>query len=126
MIAKAKKKKKNSSSKFPRAKITRAVERVIPNGQKFHMHVSNSAIGKMKVVRVVTPAWKSQPAAFRITKVLTAVDNALTSREQGKILRVSVLTPDEYRTVVEHASPARVYVSHRAPAKRKAKKRRRR
>jgi hypothetical protein len=124
MIAKTK--KKNSASKFPRAKITRAVEQVIPNGQKFHMHVSNSAIGKMKVVRVVTHAWKSQPAAFRITKVLNAVDKALTNRELGKILRVSVLTPDEYRTVVEHAFPVRGNASHRAPAKRKAKKRRRR
>lgn len=54
----------------------------------------------MKIVRVVTPAWKSLRPAARIGKVLDAVNIHLTPRERKGILRFSVLTPEEYQDVV--------------------------
>jgi hypothetical protein len=121
MSAKSKKK----LSKFPRAKITQALEKVIPNGQQFKVYVSDSKIGKMKVVRVVTPAWKSYRPAFRISRVLSAVDNQLTNKEKGNILRFSVLTPGEFKTVVGSRAPAVFKVPHHGAAKYKRFKRRR-
>src|SRR4030095_1392164 len=99
-----------------------AVERVIPNGQDFKVYVSDSKIGKMKVVRVVTPAWKSRRPAFRISRVQSAVDDALTNSEQKSILRFSVLTPDEYKMVVGTRLPNVFRVPHHGVGKLKRAK----
>ena|SRR5215471_3086910 len=95
--------------KFPRSKISGAVKMVLPKAQKgnFKLRVVNSPIGKMKIVRVVTPAWKSLRPADRIGKVLGAINTVLTREEQKAILRFSVLTPDEYEGVVERKSRAK-------------------
>jgi hypothetical protein len=97
MIAVAKNK---AVSKFPKTKITHAVGGVVPKGQPFKIEVADSNIGKLKIVRVVTHAWKSLRPAARFGKVLDAVNSQLTSQEQKGILRFSVLTPEEYRDVV--------------------------
>ena len=78
MIATAKKK---TVAKFPKAKISHAVQEIL-KGQPFKIQVANSNIGKMKIVRVVTPAWKSLRPAIRIGKVLDAVNTKLTAQEQ--------------------------------------------
>lgn len=98
MIATAKKK---ASTRFPRAKIANAIKTILPKGN-FKLHVANSKIGSEKIIRVVTPAWKSLRPAERIGKVIQAVNGKLTTEEQETILRFSVLTPDEYKTVVEN------------------------
>jgi hypothetical protein len=94
-----------AKAKFPRARISRAVSAVIPKGHAFTLHVADSEIGKKKIVRVVTPAWKKLRGWERIGKVLDAVNRELTSEEQEGILRFSVLTPDEYEQVVVGNSP---------------------
>ena len=96
MIAPAKKK---PAPKFSRAKISHAVEGVL-KGKPFEIRVADSSIGNLKIVRVVTPAWKSLRPGARIGKVLDAVEPHLTPQERKGILRFSVLTPEEYRDVV--------------------------
>jgi hypothetical protein len=91
--------KKTPARKFPRAKISRAVAGII-KGKPFEIRVANSTIDKMKIVRVVTSAWKSLRPPARIGKVLDAVNTQLTPQERKSILRFSVLTPEEYREIV--------------------------
>jgi hypothetical protein len=86
--------------KFPTRKIHSMVATVLPKGSDFHVHVSDSKIGKMKIVRVVTPAWKRLRPSDRIGRVLEAADTELSAAERKNILRFSVLTPDEYKEVV--------------------------
>ena len=91
--------RKKKTVTFPKGKISYAV-RMALKGKTFELHVVDSKIGKMKIVRVVTPAWKSLRPAVRIGKVISAVNTELTPLEQKKILRFSVLTPEEYREIV--------------------------
>jgi hypothetical protein len=91
--------KKKPAAKFPKAKITHAVQGLL-KGKDFKLQVADSKIGKMKIVRVVTPAWKTLRPAVRIGRVRDAVNSELTAREQKGILRFSVLTPQEYQEVV--------------------------
>lgn len=107
--------KKKISTQFPRAKIAHAVKTVLPNGN-FKLRVADSKIGKMKIVRVVTPAWKSLRPAERIGKILDAVSGKLTTEEQGGILRFSVLTPDEYAAVVKNGPGSVLKVPHHGSA----------
>lgn len=86
-------KQKNS---FPKRKISSAVKRILPPGKSFKLKLADSNIGEMKIVRIITPAWRSLRPAERIGKVIEAVNPQLTPAEQKKILRFSVLTPDEY------------------------------
>ena len=117
MIANA----KNNKVGVPRAKIARAVEIALPKGRPFSIHVQNSQLGGMKVVRVVTPAWKNLRPAERIFRVREEVEKRLTAEEKNRILRFSVLTPGEYRRIFGVSHERRV--PHRAsPAKRKAAK----
>ena len=87
--------KNKAQGSFPTAKLRSVVKTVVPKGKKFQIFVIDSKIAPMKIVRVVTPAWKSLRPADRITKVMQAANQQLTAREQNKILRFSVLTPDE-------------------------------
>ncbi|PTX98194.1 hypothetical protein DB345_05000 [Spartobacteria bacterium LR76] len=91
--------KKKQVAKFPRGKIEKAVGGILKD---FKIHFADASIGKMKIVRVVTPAWKSLRPSVRIGKVLDAVNGKLTPQEQKSILRFSVLTPEEYASVVKN------------------------
>ena len=113
---------KKAPPAFPKAKITHAVRKVIPNGQPFKVYVGDSKIGKMKLVRIVTPAWKSRRPAFRISRVLDAVDDELTPTEQKRILRFSVLTPKEYKSVVRPKHLVMFRAAHHGAAKKKGAK----
>jgi hypothetical protein len=90
---------KKKSVKFPRGKIYSVVQTVLPKGADFHMQVINSNIGRMKIVRVVTPAWKKLPPSDRILKIINAANTKLSVTDRKEILRFSVLTPDELKLV---------------------------
>src|SRR3954470_16926984 len=92
-----------NSSSFPRAKIARIVQGVIPKGKTFELRTADSGIRQMKVVRIVTPAWKNLRPPERISKVLAAMEGKLSEAEQARILRFSVLTPEEYSAIFETA-----------------------
>jgi hypothetical protein len=96
MIASTGKKK---SVKFPRNKIRSVVRTVLPKGADFRLQVIDSNIGRMKVVRVVTPAWKKLSTSDRILKIINAANSRLTDAERKNILRFSVLTPEELKLV---------------------------
>jgi alkylated DNA nucleotide flippase Atl1 len=91
--------KKRTQAKFPRRKIYSVVLSVLPKGRKFTLQVIDSHIGKMKVVRIVTPTWKRLRPSDRIDRIIRAANKRLTAGEQKNILRFSVLTPDEYSKI---------------------------
>lgn len=91
---------KKSPVKFPTKKIWSMVATVLPKGSNFEVKVIDSKIGKMKIVRVVTPAWKRLSPADRIGRMIRAANLDLSESERKNILRFSVLTPDEYAEVV--------------------------
>jgi hypothetical protein len=95
---------KKNASKFPTRKIRSVVQTVLPKGANFRLRVINSKIGGMKVVRVVTPAWKNLPPSGRILRILTAANKRLSNAEQKGILRFSVLTPDELKLLTNKPS----------------------
>ncbi len=85
---------------FPRAKIRKAVATIMPPQRAFTLHVNDSSVGTAKIVRIVTDAWKNEHAAERILRIMDAVNSKLNRDEQRRVLRYSVLTPEEYRQVV--------------------------
>lgn len=93
--------KKKTVSRFPTAKISQVIHGLL-KGKPFKIHVADASIGGMKIVRVVTPVWKSLRPAVRIGKILDAVNAKLTSQERDGILRFSVLTPEEYEAVAKN------------------------
>jgi hypothetical protein len=86
------------------------VQAVLPKGARFRLRVIDSKIGGMKVVRVVTPAWKKLPHFDRILRVLRVANTALSDAERKSILRFSVLTPDELRLLTN--KPLRKMAAH--------------
>jgi len=104
---------KRLSSKPPAATVpTKLIKRtlsgILPAKAKFEVRVSKSGLGNLKVVRVITDAWKSEPVTERLERVLTAVRPALSPAQNDVILRFSVLTPKEFAGV-RTASPRTRY-----------------
>ncbi len=102
--------RKKNAAGFPRRKIHSVVQAVLPKGANFRMRVFNSKIGGMKVVRVVTPAWKSLPPSDRILRLLRVANTELSYAERKGILRFSVLTPDELKLLTN--KPPRKVAAH--------------
>jgi hypothetical protein len=90
---------KKNGVEFPRRKIRSLVQTVLPKGASFRLRVIDSKIGGMKVVRVVTPAWKKLSHFERILRVLEVTNKGLSDAERKRILRFSVLTPDELKRI---------------------------
>jgi hypothetical protein len=88
---------KKNAVKFPTRKIRSVVQTVLPKGANFRVRVIDSKIGGMKIVRVVTPAWKSLTRSDRILRIITAANTGLSVAERKDILRFSVLTPEELK-----------------------------
>src|SRR5437764_1227494 len=79
------------------ARIHRLVGAAIPKGKPFRVMWEPTGIGRWRILRVVTPAWKSLPRSERILKVQQAVEPSLTARERAQIFRFSVLTAAELK-----------------------------
>jgi len=103
---------KKTPTKFPRRKIYSVVRMVLPKGKKFRLWVIDSNIGKMKIVRVVTPAWERLRPSDRIDKIIRASSTRLTAKEQKNILRFSVLTPDEYSKITPRKVLKKAALAH--------------
>jgi hypothetical protein len=88
---------KKNAAKFPTRKIRSVVRKVLPKRANFRMRVIDSKIGGMKVVRVVTPAWKNLTPSDRILRIIKEANTALSDAERKGILRFSVLTPEELK-----------------------------
>ena len=85
--------------------MNQVIRQVIPRGQRFRVTLEPTGLGKYKVLRIVTPAWKSLPRFERILKVQKAIDAHLPEKQIDNILRVSVLTADEYRRLRRSIGP---------------------
>ena len=95
---------KRNGAKFPKRKIRSVVQAVLPKGARFRLRVLDSKIGGMKIVRVVTPAWKKLTHFERILRILTVANATLSDAERNSILRFSVLTPDELKLLTDKPS----------------------
>jgi hypothetical protein len=78
-------------------RIQQLVKAALPKGAPFRIIWEPTGMGKWRILRVVTPAWKSLPRSARILKVQQAVEPNLTAQERSRIFRFSVLTPAELR-----------------------------
>src|SRR6266487_1624672 len=91
--------------------VNKVLRKVIPRGQRFKVSWEPAGFGKYQVLRVVTPAWKTRPRFERILKVQKAIDAQLPPKMLERILRVSVLTSDEYRRWLGSVGPRRFHRS---------------
>lgn len=87
------------------ARIQRLVKGALAKGKPFRVMWEPTGIGRWRILRVVTPAWKSLPRSERILKVQQAVEPGLTASERAQVFRYSVLTAGEFKRL-EAALPA--------------------
>jgi hypothetical protein len=95
------------------ARIHRLVRAAIPKGKPFRVIWEPIGIGRWRILRVVTPAWKSLSRSERILKVQQAVEPGLTARERAQVFRFSVLTAAELKRL-EAALPAELHSASRS------------
>src|SRR6267143_1044335 len=88
-----------------RARIKNLVKAAIPKGKPFRVIWEPTGIGEWRILRLVTPAWKSLSRFERIHKLQQAVEPQLTAQERAHIFRFSVLTPAELKRL-EQMLPA--------------------
>jgi len=98
------------------ARIQRLVKGAIPKGKPFRVMWEPTGIGRWRILRVVTPAWKSLPRSERILKVQQAVEPGLTARERAQVFRFSVLTAAEFKRLEAALPPGHLSASRRARA----------
>jgi hypothetical protein len=98
------------------ARIQGLVKGAIPKGKPFRIMWEPTGIGRWRILRVVTPAWKSLPRSERILKVQNAVEPGLTARERAQVFRFSVLTAAEFKRLEAALPPRHLSASRRARA----------
>jgi len=92
--------KKNATKRLttavPASVIKQTLAEILPAKAKFSVHVADSGLGNLKVVRVISDAWKSKPVVERLERVIAGVRPVLTKAQNDAILRFSILTPQEW------------------------------
>src|SRR2546425_7927514 len=78
-------------------KVKKLVKDLLPKGKAFRLRWQTVGFGRYRVLRVITPAWRSLSRFERILKLQKAITASLDPKERDDILRVSVLTADEYQ-----------------------------
>src|SRR5438874_5599082 len=96
------------------ARINQLVKTAIPKGKPFRVIWEPTGIGKWRILRVVTPAWKSLPRFERIHRMQQAVEPHLSARERAQIFRFSVLTPGEFKRLAAMLPPRQLLTSRRS------------
>lgn len=82
-------------------KINRLIKQALPKGKPAKIIWLPTGFSQSRILRVVTPAWKSLPRSQRIYKLQRALEAKLTPREQERIFRISVLTPLEFERLAQ-------------------------
>jgi hypothetical protein len=75
-----------------KSKISETIAATIPKGEKHEISFKKSGVQDTVIVRVVTSAWKKDPAFVRVFRVQRALQERLTEREQQEVFRVNVLS----------------------------------
>jgi hypothetical protein len=78
------------------ARLRLALKTAMPKNRPYRVVLDDTGIAGTKVVRVVTPAWKSLPRFQRAMKVQHILDEHLPKKDLARIFRVSVLTAEEF------------------------------
>ncbi|MBI2927520.1 MAG: hypothetical protein HYY24_17630 [Verrucomicrobia bacterium] len=90
-------------------KVKQLVKDVLPKGKTFQLRWQPVGFGRYRVLRVVTPAWRSLSRFQRILRLQSAITGGLSAKERANILRVSVLTADEYKKLHPTLLPHRLH-----------------
>jgi hypothetical protein len=98
------------------ARITRLVKAAIPKGKPFRVIWEPTGIGSWRILRVVTPAWRSLPRSERMLRLREAVEPGLTARERAQVFRFSVLTAAELKRLEAMLPAGPLSASRRARA----------
>src|SRR2546429_9322925 len=78
-------------------RINKLVRQAIPKGKPARIIWYPTGFSKSRILRVVTPAWKTLPRFQRIFKIQQAIEPNLTRQDRAKIFRISVLTAQEFK-----------------------------
>ena len=87
------------------ARINRLVRQAIPKGTAAKIIWYPTGFSKSRILRVVTPAWKTLPRFQRISKVRQTLESNLSAQERAQIFRISVLTAQEFKRLREMLPP---------------------
>lgn len=85
-------------------KVEEAVKAVVPKGKRFTVVWEPLQFHTGRILRVLTPAWKTLPRYRRIMKVQEALNDMLSAKELDRIFRVSVMTAQEFKKL-QQVSP---------------------
>jgi hypothetical protein len=77
--------------------VKEAVQAVLPKGARFRLTFEPMRFSGTKIVRVITPAWKTLNRAERVLRLQRSLNDHLSPTQQKHIFRVSVLTPEEFK-----------------------------
>ena len=83
------------------ARNNRLVKQAIPKGKPARIIWYPTGFSRSRILRVVTPAWKTLPRDQRISKLRRTLESNLTSQERAQIFRISVLTAQEFKRLSE-------------------------
>lgn len=81
------------------ARINKVVRAALPKGKPARILWLPTGVGKSKILRVITPAWKSLPRSERILRLQQAVETNVQRSDLIHLFRISVMTQDELRTL---------------------------
>jgi len=98
------------------ARINRLVRQAIPKGKPARIIWYPTGFSKSRILRVVTPAWKTLPRFQRISKLRQNLEPNLGPQEWAQIFRISVLTPHEYKRLREMLPPGHLSNTGRSTA----------
>jgi ABC-type phosphate/phosphonate transport system ATPase subunit len=83
------------------AHINKVVRSAIPKGKPVRILWHETGAGKSRILRVITPAWKTLPRSERNLRVEQVISAKLNDRDRAQIFRVSVLTGEEFNLMRE-------------------------
>jgi len=94
-------------------RINKLVRQAIPKGKPAQIIWYPTGFSKSKILRVVTPAWKTLPRFQRISKLRQSLECNLTPKERSQIFRISVLTAQEFKRLGRMVPPRHHSISGR-------------
>ena len=80
-------------------RINKVVRAALPKGKRARITWLPTGVGKSKILRVITPAWKSLPRSERILRLQQAVETNVQRSDLIHLFRISVMTQDELRAL---------------------------
>src|SRR6266704_3519048 len=86
-------------------RINKLVRQAIPKGKPAKIIWYPTGFSKSRILRVVTPAWKTLPRFRRLSKLRESLESNLSAQDLAQIFRISVLTAQEFNRLREISPP---------------------